>query len=322
MYPNLIDSDALRKRFTDSQKALSNLPSIALYMQYTSTAKLELSLVKGLPEDVAEYWKLYNRFPGLPQDIYRFRIGIKFESYYDELLENEGLDSNEVCKNDILPHEAEKRFYEFLMVLNICQVGGFDYGPAMMEMYWGYKNLRTMNTNTKDIFEYSFNKKWPQFSNLEIESTWNWFIIEIKQNGSDDISYSSLGRALNAFSYLYEDSSEINKLFWTLVGLEAIYVKGKEGISQQIKQKGQLFLGEIEEFKKRLTKMYAFRSAFVHGSKDFPSYFNMNGETDPIENFEIELDEILLTAESMLIATIQKMAHENRKNLEFSYSII
>ncbi len=129
-----------------------------------------------------------------------------------------------------------------------------------------------------------------------------------------------MSRAFNAFSYLYE-AGDITKLFWTMVGLEAIYVKGKEGISEQIKNKGQLFLGEIEEFKNQLSKMYGFRSSFVHGDKNFPSYFHVADGLDSYEKFSKELHETLLVAESMLIATLQKMAKEEISELKFRYII-
>ena len=107
-----------------------------------------------------------------------------------------------------------------------------------------------------------------------------------------------------------------------MVGIEALYTKGKEGISKQIKEKGQIYLGEITEFKKRLSKMYEFRSAFIHGSKNFPSYFHIHDAIETYEKFNDEFFEILLTAESMLIATIQKMAQENRGDLEFKYVLL
>ncbi len=207
------------------------------------------------------------------------------------------------------------------MILNICRVGGFNFGIGFIKTGYGYDKLHRMQLYTNELFNYSKEKKWPKFENLGIRKTWKWYLDIHSSNGLDEISSSNITRAFNAFSYLYEKSEEINKLFWAMVGIEAIYVKGKEGISQQIKEKAQLYLGEIEEFKKRLSKMYEFRSAFIHGSKNFPSFFHFQDALDSYEIFSSEMFEVLLTAESLLIASIQKIAMEGRQNLEFEYII-
>ncbi|MBI6118236.1 HEPN domain-containing protein [Salegentibacter maritimus] len=207
------------------------------------------------------------------------------------------------------------------MILNICRVGGFSYGMGFIKTSYGFDRLRSMKLYTSELFEYSMEKKWPNFENLEIRKTWNWYLRVQNPLLIEELSGSSISRAFNAFSYLYENSEGINKIFWAMVGIEAIYVRGKEGISQQIKEKAQLYLGEIQHFKKRLTKMYDFRSSFIHGNKNFPSYFHTADAIESYEKFSEELFDVMLTAECLLIATIQKIAKEERDNLSFMYAI-
>ena len=44
------------------------------------------------------------------------------------------------------------------------------------------------------------------FKNLDIGKTWNWYLAKVNPNGVDEVSSTKLSRALNAFSYLYENS--------------------------------------------------------------------------------------------------------------------
>lgn len=315
------DSENLKKEFTRSQRALKNLEPIELKVDETLTSVMEVEELEKLPDNLETTWGIHKRYQR-EEIVYHFKIKVSYEKQFFEDLEKEyGINSNDFFKSELLPGKLEKRFYDFLMILNICRVGGFHFGIGFLDLGDGYKQLKKMNLYTTELFDYSIEKKWPKFENLGIRKTWNWFITILNPVDIDELSSTDLSRAFNAFSYLYEESEEINKLFWTMVGIEAIYVKGKEGISQQIKEKGQLFLGEIEEFKKRLTKMYDYRSSFIHGSKNFPSFFHIDDAIYSYENFNTELFEILFTAESMLIATIQKIAKENRQGLNFKYVI-
>ncbi|UTW66141.1 hypothetical protein KFE94_16030 [bacterium SCSIO 12643] len=315
------DSENLKKEFVKSQRDLKKLKPIELNVGETLTSVMEVKELDKIPANLKTLWGI-NRKYIREETFYQFKIRVTYNKQYFEDLEKEyGINSNDYFKKEILSYKVEKRFYDFLMILNICRVGGFHFGIGFLDYEGGYKRLKKMNLYTTELFDYSYEKKWPKFENLCIQKTWNWFIELVNPIDVDELSSTSLSRAFNAFSYLYEESDEINKLFWTMVGIEAIYVKGKEGIAQQIKEKGQLFLGEIGEFKKRLSKMYDFRSSFIHGSKNFPSYFHIDDAIDSYENFNSELNDIILTAESMLIATIQKLAKENKNGLSFEYVI-
>lgn len=317
LIPLKIDGELIQQEFIRSQRALQNLPDLDLKIFDTVNSKKKIVPLKRLPIKIVNYWKLHKVYHR-KEVYYKFIVIVKFHNKQFEGLEEE-YNANELYISDILPREIEKRFYDLLMILNICRVGGFHFGIGIMKRGSGIFLLKKNSFYSQELFQYSIEKKWPNLKNLGIRKTWDWYLTKVNPKGIDEVSSTKLSRAFNAFSYLYENSEEINKLFWTMVGIEALYVKGKEGIAEQIKEKGQIFLGEIIEFKKRLSKMYEFRSAFIHGSKDFPSYFHVHDGIESYERFNDELFEILLTAESMLIATIQKMAEEDRTDLEFRY---
>jgi hypothetical protein len=141
----------------------------------------------------------------------------------------------------------------------------------------------------------------------------------VNPNGIDEISSSKLSRGLYAFTHLYQTNSEIENLFWSMVGIEALYVSGNTGISEQIRKKAQIFLGEISEFKKRLTAMYEYRSGFMHGSKNFPSLFHIHDALENYDKFLEDFGNAVDVASSLLIATLQKMAKMNLDDLDFDY---
>jgi hypothetical protein len=304
------DSEEIHKEFERSKRALKNLAKIDLEIPEVLSAVMIVEEVIRKNSELKTFWEINKRYIR-KEIIYKFSVNVRFSTKQSENLDEE-----------ILVDEIEKRFYEFLMILNICRVGGFHFGIGCIKKREQYLKLKNLAFYSKELFKYSLEKKWPSFENLGIQQTWKWYLKKVNPRGVDEISSSNLSRAFNALSYLYEKSEYINELFWTLIGLEAIYVKGKEGISEQITNKGQLFLGEIEEFKRRLSKMYKFRSAFIHGRIDFPGYFHIYDNIDSFENFSSEIFEVLLTAESMLIATLQKMAKNNMKELDFKYVIV
>ncbi len=299
--------------------SLKQLKKIDLHLSESFSSEMSVNEVKKKSSKLNEFWQTNKKYIGGDDFIYRFSINVMFPpDFIDEFEKNNEIDIDTFI-SVILINEIKKRFYEFLMILNICKVGGCVFGLGCLEINDKLFKLKRINFAGYELFEYSMEKKWPNFESLEIQETWNWYLRKVNPIRIDELSSSPLSRAFNAFSYLYDESDDITKLFWTMVGLEAIYVEGIDGISRQIREKGQLFLGEIEEFKKRLSRMYDFRSGFVHGSINFPSFFHIDNEMDSFLKYCEDSFEVLLTAESMLITTLQKMAKKDLGELKFKY---
>ncbi|WP_278035570.1 HEPN domain-containing protein [Flavobacterium nitratireducens] len=135
----------------------------------------------------------------------------------------------------------------------------------------------------------------------------------------EEFSRTKIERALNSFTYLFSDSYHKDipvALFWSLSGLEALYVEGDTGITQQLNDKIQVFLGEIETDKKRLKKLYNFRSSLIHGGMSIPI-------KDAIINDEKHLDnlyEMNTFAIIILVTSLQKIIKNNLTELKFKYT--
>jgi hypothetical protein len=111
------------------------------------------------------------------------------------------------------------------------------------------------------------------------------------------------------------------QLLWALVGLEALYVHGKSELAQQVRDKAQAFLGAQEKFKKAVTKMYDFRSRFVHGDLDFPGLCLIGDARKTVERFDDELRDATAVAVAMLVGTLQEVIRRDWDGLRFDYTI-
>jgi hypothetical protein len=169
----------------------------------------------------------------------------------------------------------------------------------------------------------SLNLKWPNIELVDIEKTWNWYFKY--ESGIDTISSSPIERAINAFSYLFDSSSDFRfgEIFWALVALEAIYCRGNYNLQGQLSLKTEIYLGKREEFKKSISKMYDFRSRFIHGDLNFPNkYFYDNLSKDFNDFYGSEYSQAVDLAVSIIIATFQKLIIDGKYEIEFETKLI
>jgi Apea-like HEPN len=107
--------------------------------------------------------------------------------------------------------------------------------------------------------------EWPNLRTIDVAKVWAW---AIEQEGFlEGFGGGTTGRALDAFAHLFASprADEATMLLWSLVGIEAIYVRGRQGLLEQVRDKGQIHLGKQEAYRKKISRMYDFRSRFVHG---------------------------------------------------------
>lgn len=162
---------------------------------------------------------------------------------------------------------------------------------------------------------------WPQLHVLEIQTVWNWATNHRQMlEGFDG---TPMGRALNAFSRLFDRkiADEPMQLLWALVGLEALYVTGKTELLQQVREKSQVLLGQQEEYKKKISQMYNFRSRFVHGDLDFPGICLFGEAREAVAKYDKELYDAIAVAVAVLAATIQEVIRRNWNGLQFRYTV-
>lgn len=165
-------------------------------------------------------------------------------------------------------------------------------------------------------YEVQLKTKWPKIVGLKLDETLNWYVTN---NLHTDLnSKNKLHRAINSLSYQFSNLSEKDTsiLFWTMVGIEALLADGSANIITQIKTKTSIILGEPKEYKKKLDKLYNYRSRFVHGDINFPAKFSSD-----YDNFEDEYYNYLHFATSILIALIRILIVQNKSEFVFEYRL-
>ena len=218
-----------------------------------------------------------------------------------------------------------KRITDIIIITNIARVGSVGISDSIVIQ----DNMRDMSKILPDLSANSiFNAKnsaeehnWPKFADIKIADAWNWAMSN--HLALDAFDGTQLGRALSAFSRIFEYSKfdELVQLVWAMVGIEAIFGKESNGIMEQLREKAEVIFGEQEQFKKRISKMYKFRSKFIHGKLDFPCANFLYDGAVPAEKFDAELFDSCYMAIAILCGALQYIAANGWSGLSFKYKV-
>jgi hypothetical protein len=215
----------------------------------------------------------------------------------------------------------EKRIYDLLVVANIARVGSLDlYNNCFIQDGRKSKSLHKLQAFHLRMAEMHAEKiGWPKFDGLTIAQAWDW---GLQQKGLlEGFSEDATSRALNAFTHILSIKDEPLILFWAIVGIEALYVRGRDPKMEQIRERTQVLLGEQISFKKKISEMYNFRSSLIHGDLNFSGPYLLHDATPEIEKYDKALIESTDLAVAVLTATLQQLISKNWKGLSFSYLV-
>jgi hypothetical protein len=218
-----------------------------------------------------------------------------------------------------------KQVSDILIASNLCRVGSIELRDSAVVQdgaLLSYSHLPKMNAwPLQRAVELSESIKWPQLHILPFQQVWKWINTQDYLEGFEG---GSLGRALCAFSRLFENGQkdEAMQIVWALIGIEALYVKGKNSIMEQVREKIQVFLGQQQSHKKTIVEMYEFRSRFLHGDLDFPPLFLVGDARDCVEKHYDNESRAVEISIAILIATLQQMIIKDWTSLDFAYTAI
>lgn len=169
----------------------------------------------------------------------------------------------------------------------------------------------------KEAYENMIDRSYPKISFIPLH-------IIYAQTKKDEIEFRqtptcSIEKAMNCLSHVLKPKIDTEeRLMYSMIGLETIYITGEQNIQSQLNEKIQLFLGELKSYKKTIKDMYNSRSKFFHGEYHLKPYHFR----DTYFDFELdEIDDKLFDAFSfstmILVITIQKMIIESKKELVY-----
>ncbi len=243
-----LESSSLEEKRVREYLAASTSIRKSAHLSPRPTMIVEVSLDATVPTDFAKMYDdegTITRYEGEEaRVVYSSAIGSDFASYIHRLI----------------------------VAANIAHVGSIILDKSVMVSENGLEDIiATCSAQSlTEATEYALSIGWPPIKALNILEVWNW--ISTKKGFMEGFGGGPTGRALNAFTHLLLPASIIDEgteLFWSMVGLEALYTKGSSGIQEQVREKSQLLLGAQNSHKKEITRMYDLRSRFVHGDLNF-----------------------------------------------------
>lgn len=165
---------------------------------------------------------------------------------------------------------------------------------------------------------------WPPVSELPLSQCLHW--LDGIPGFDTGVPTGPAGHAVAALSHLGESFSSNSPigLMWCMVGLEALYNSGREGLAAQFREKIWVLLGKDQARKKAFSRLYDYRSRFVHGSMDFPiaetplGYPDRQRMEDMLRLMQEAACESRL-ASALLVATLQSMVHDGITELPFRW---
>lgn len=156
--------------------------------------------------------------------------------------------------------------------------------------------------------------KWPPIADLEMSDVWDWLT---RVDGlSEGVGRGPVGRAVACLEHAaLRDPRGISALVWPVIGLEALYARGREAVHSQILEKSEVFLGPRTEYRRNFKQVYDYRSRYLHGDVDIP----LGHEEGRGGTVDQGLSEASQLAFAILVASLQKLIATNSHVLEFRY---
>lgn len=227
--------------------------------------------------------------------------------------------------------ELKNRVAEIILAANIARPGsiqtGEDVGFLNGKIYYHNLSVHSSEGRITDVlwltYEDAHKFGWPLISHMSVKLVWDW--LNKFEGLRSGIISGKVGRALAALSCIIEsrnNDADLEIVMWSLVGVEAIFSKGNSQIQQQVIENTQLLLGPKQSYKQHLSKMYDFRSRFIHGEMDIPLAFNRDEfhDEDRFGKKHLTPFQSATIALSILLATLQKLVLNSWTSIEFIHT--
>ena len=332
--PNWSEKDNLIKIF---EKGLNELIALGdnLKIEFPNDFEscLNITVTKDI-EKLTLYKDIWEGPPSPYWDFWFLGISTIFEYSKDDVERAFGhvdilsFSQKKECYASAAALEIKQISSNLLLAINLSKCGLIQTGKGTV-----FYDDAMLNLEINGTYNFFYETKiranengWPQVLELELEKVWKWlnsFDFFHESMGEDRI-----GRAIAAITYLLKDNfSEAAKainldMIWMLVGLEALYGRGRNDLQRQLIEKSKVFLGNSMNINKQMSRAYDLRSRIIHGDIDIPFSYCIEEEEDKYKHLLSKLDDAYHTVLSLLIATIQKLIIEEKVNLEFEYKVL
>ena len=220
----------------------------------------------------------------------------------------------------------EKTIQEIFIIANFSILGSIEYNYTLVFLNNEITNIKLTRMDVWPLqraFELTQKIGWPKTIDIDFYSAWNWF--KKHDEYIDGFINNRTSRAINAFSRMISfnqfECDESMCLLWSLIGIEALYVEGKSSIMEQVREKIFTIFGEPITHKKIISKMYNFRSRFIHGDIDFPGFGYFGDASDKFIKYSDEQFETINIAVAILGSSLQYIIKNNWSGIKFEYNV-
>lgn len=313
------DEDKTIKDFSERliKELLNHSSDIKIPLDDFGSANIEIQIVdKQKLKDLVLNYPAY--FKSNDSKILHFCSNINFELIYDFSKQLREIPKEEINRG-LLAEIYIKRFINFIYFTQLAIPGSLNTNKGLILKDGIYfRDFERMDSCLIGI-AYDDNIEWPFVKFIKITTVWEYILN--KTNILENQSINNIENGLNAFTHLFNNSNEsVYNLFWAMSGIEALYAEGEIGIGYQIDSKAKLFLGEPNENKKVLKKLYSFRSKFLHGSMSIPinSGWIPKNEVDEYHNDFYQMEYL---ATRLLTSTLQKIVDKNMNSFKFEFKL-
>lgn len=204
----------------------------------------------------------------------------------------------------------------FSFAANISRPGCFGVHSVASRQNDSCKIASGISNELVNAVDYSRKTGWPSLAPVPFGLVWIWIVKNFYHMRPGD---TPISRAFNAYTRLFEKGSDFPfGLVSALIGIEALFATTTSAVGDQVRRRAQLLLGNRNSFKKDIDKMYAARSAFLHGG----TLLSANGYSwEPPEEIETKLEKIWEAediASAVLVSSLQRIVEKGWTGLKFS----
>jgi hypothetical protein len=211
---------------------------------------------------------------------------------------------------------------DIILAASIASPGALDPVEVVYSVDGQVRNTAFPRLGGGEARKEAKKKGWPPLAELSVATCLQW-LYRIP-GFVEGVPSGPLGRAITALSQISPlgEPESSAALMWCMVGLEALYTRGKEGIASQLLEKAQVLLGPVGRDRKAFRGLYDYRSRFVHGGLDFPLSYTPYDGLDAFLDAQLNLYDNELLAEALLLATLQAMVTRDLMDLHFRWELV
>ncbi len=211
---------------------------------------------------------------------------------------------------DLAQSEFAQRMCDMIGLANLAWPGSLELEAVLVwnRSYWYQPvNVAVDAYLLRQAVLLSRKRHWPAIEHLDFDVVWTW--AQQHSGFLYGFSDSSTSRALNALMHVLSKRmrDEIVELVWAMVGVEALFSRGRDSVMEQLREACKLVLGSGAP-RRLFNSAYEFRSAFMHGRENFAGPHVLYDGSPEFEQFDDSLYETTQFLVAILVAAVQQLA--------------